>query len=295
MIGLIHVSIDLLLDLPECEFRFVLRCLQSQLRLRSSSREKMGRYEDMRKYRFQCAIGIFRICAEIARKNNISTEDAFASELLFGKHKVTVMEHMVMQAPKLEYAAAKRLWVSKVSKRLKEVRNKLHARFKVTLDALEKEEEPGANAGAQNLSAPSHSAEEASIVDDGAGSGKTSLRRSTRNRKATGSVPEAVADVVPRNKMTKRKRKATNVSGDEESQELPSKRRRRAARRNVLQEAASVLRRMSKELRMFLRNEDILESSTSEDEPDVVVEEESGFTGDDKERENRRKFENNNP
>lgn len=129
---------------------------------------------------------MFCIYAEIARKNKISTEEALATKLVFGTHKVPVMEQMVMQASKLEFTAAKPLWAGNVSKRLKLVRNKLQAHFKVTLDASKKEVEPTADACAKTLSDPSLSAEEALVVDDGASGPEIGVRRSTRNRKTDG-------------------------------------------------------------------------------------------------------------
>lgn len=140
------------------------------------------------------------------KSKKIRTEEALASKLVFGKHKVSVMEYTVMLASKLQCAAPKHLCADKVSKRLKLVRNKLHAHFKVALDIPEKEVEPVADSRAKPPLAPSPSAEEALVVDFWEIARENVVRWSTRNRKHTGSVHKTIAEGVYRNKRTTKRR-----------------------------------------------------------------------------------------
>lgn len=100
-LSLTHASSELLLSLPDDEFSFIIRCLQAHLHLRAVSGDKTGRFDDMRKHLFRCAIEMFRICAKIGAKKNIRTNEVFQSKLVLRKHDVPVLEHMMTQASKL--------------------------------------------------------------------------------------------------------------------------------------------------------------------------------------------------
>lgn len=97
-----------------------------------------------------------------------------------------MIKQMLLQASKLEYDAAKRLWVVNVPIRLKLVWNKLQAHFNVTLDASKKEVEPAGDVRDKPTSDPSPSAEEAWVADDGASGAETGVRRRICNSKTDG-------------------------------------------------------------------------------------------------------------